>query len=155
MKKTWQVAVNGVEHTIGYKTGMGGAKVIVDEETFKVKSQNWFVMMVDYPIEIDGTEVRVVVIGGKADLAVNGVYRESGEAYQPLHKVPAVSHVFLGISCIAGFLLCGWLGLAIGILFGTIYIRKGLAGKMGAVIGSFIGCTVIQLIIMFAVLLAM
>ena len=33
--------------------------------------------MVDYPIMIDDTEIRVVAIGNKVDLAVNGVYQGS------------------------------------------------------------------------------
>ena len=83
--------------------------------------------------------------------AVNGVYQGSGEQYQPLHKTPTMCNVFIGISCIAGFLLCGWLGLLIGALFGTVYVRQGLAGKMGNVVGAFVGCTVIQLLIMVIV----
>ena len=93
----------------------------------------------------------VVAIGNKVDLAVNGVYQGSGEQYQPLHKTPTMCNVFIGISCIAGFLLCGWLGLLIGALFGTVYVRQGLAGKMGNVVGAFVGCTVIQLLIMVIV----
>lgn len=120
-------------------------------QAYKVKSQNWFVMMVDYPITIDDTELRVVVIGNKVDLAVNGVYQGSGEQYQPLHKTPTICNVFLGISCIAGFLLCGWIGLLIGVLFGTVYVKQGLAGKVGNAVGAFVGCTVIQLLIMVIV----
>ena len=93
----------------------------------------------------------VVAIGNKVDLAVNGVYQGSGEQYQPLHKTPTMCNVFIGISCIAGFLLCGWLGLLIGALFGTVYVRQGLAGKMGNAVGAFVGCTVIQLLIMVIV----
>ena len=42
-------------------------------------------------------------------------------------------------------------GLLIGALFGTVYVRQGLAGKMGNVVGAFVGCTVIQLLIMVIV----
>ena len=154
MKKTWDVNVNGTIHTIEYKTGFGRPKIVVNGQTYQTKSQNWFIVMVDYPIQIDGAELRVVAVGNKVDLAVNGVYLGSSEQYQPLHKTPAISYVFLGISCIGGYFLCGYLGLLIGILFGTLcYIRLGLKGKIGAVIGTFAACTVIQLIIMFLVAL--
>ena len=73
MTKKWEVTVNGINNVIEYKTGFG-AKILVNGQAYKVKSQNWFVMMVDYPITIDGTEFRVVAIGNKVDLAVNGVY---------------------------------------------------------------------------------
>ena len=59
--------------------------------------------------------------------------------------------MFLGISCIAGFLLCGWIGLLIGVLFGTVYVKQGLAGKVGNAVGAFVGWTVIQLLIMVIV----
>ena len=85
MTKKWEVTVNGTNNVIEYKAGFG-AKILVNGQAYKVKSQNWFVMMVDYPITIDDTELRVVVIGNKVDLAVNGVYQGSGEQYQPLHK---------------------------------------------------------------------
>ena len=124
MTKKWEVTVNGTNNVIEYKAGFG-AKILVNGQAYKVKSQNWWVMMVDYPIMIDDTEIRVVAIGNKVDLAVNGVYQGSGEQYQPLHKTPTMCNVFIGISCIAGFLLCGWLGLLIGALFGTVYVRHG------------------------------
>ena len=128
MTKKWEVTVNGTNNVIEYKAGFG-AKILVNGQAYKVKSQNWWVMMVDYPIMIDDTEIRVVAIGNKVDLAVNGVYQGSGEQYQPLHKTPTMCNVFIGIS----------------------YVRQGLAGKMGNVVGAFVGCTVIQLLIMVIV----
>ena len=104
-----------------------------------------FCVTVNAKTKVTGPEV--VAIGNKVDLAVNGVYQDSGEQYQPLRKTPTMCNVFLGISCIAGFLLCGWIGLLIGILFGTVYVKQGLADKTGNVVGAFIGCTVIQIII--------
>ena len=62
MTKKWEVTVNGTNNVIEYKAGFG-AKILVNGQAYKVKSQNWFVMMVDYPITIDDTELRVVVIG--------------------------------------------------------------------------------------------
>lgn len=150
MKKTWDVNVNGTMHTIEYRTGFG-AKIIVNGSVYKAKSQNWFVNMIDYPIQIDGAELRVVAIGNKVDLAVNGTYLGSQEPYQPLHKVPTLSNVLLGVSVVGGFFLCGVIGMLIGILFGTLYVKLGLKGKTGAVVGAFAGCTVIQLVIVFIV----
>ena len=72
MTKKWEVTVNGTNNVIEYKAGFG-AKILVNGQAYKVKSQNWWVMMVDYPIMIDDTEIRVVAIGNKVDLAVNGV----------------------------------------------------------------------------------
>ena len=71
MKRAWDVNVNGVTHSVEYRAGFG-TKVIVNGKVYRAKSQNWFVNMVDYPITIDGAEIRVVAIGNKVDLAVNG-----------------------------------------------------------------------------------
>lgn len=151
MKKNWDVNVNGVVHTIEYRNGWGMPKIIVNGQTYRAKSQNWFILMIDYPIQIDGAELRVVAIGNKVNLAVNGVYLESNEPYEPLHKVPVISNVFLGISCIGGYFLCALVGLLLGILFGIGYIRLGLKEKIGAVVGSFIACTALQILIMYLV----
>ena len=40
---------------------------------------------------------------------MNGIYQGSGEAYVPLNKMPALSNVFLGISCLGGAIMGGWL----------------------------------------------
>ena len=146
MKKSWNVDIGGVAHTIEYKVGFG-VKIIINGEVYKVKSQNWFLNLVDYPITIDGTELRVVAIGNKVQLAVNGIYEESGERYVPLNKIPALSNILIAVSGIGGFLLCGIIGMLVGMLFSQIYVKNGLMGKTGKIIGSFILCTIIQLII--------
>lgn len=64
MKKAWDVNVNGVVHTVEYRAGFG-TKVIVNGKVYKAKTQNWFINMIDYPITIDGAEIRVVAIGNK------------------------------------------------------------------------------------------
>ena len=102
MKRAWDVNVNGVTHSVEYRAGFG-TKVIVNGKVYRAKSQNWFVNMVDYPITIDGAEIRVVAIGNKVDLAVNGRYLGSGEEYIPLHTMPVIANVFIGISTIGGY----------------------------------------------------
>lgn len=150
MKKQWNVTVNGIQHKIEYKSGFG-TKLIVDGEIHKLKSQNPFVVLIDCPIIIDGAEVRVVVIGNKADIAVNGVYISNQEKYIPVRKVAAWANVLLGLSAIGGWLLCGVLGLCLGILFGVQYISQNLKEKNGMVIGLFIACTAIQVLICWLV----
>lgn len=154
MKKAWDVNVNGTVHKIEYQTGFGGAKVLVNGQKYKVKSQNWWINMIDYPVVIEGSELRVVVLGSKARIAVNGVYQDNGEQYVPLHKMPAIASVFIGISCIGGYLLAGWLGLCLGLLFSILYAKMGLSGKTGPMVGAFVGCTAIQVVIFILVLMA-
>lgn len=152
MKKKWEVNINGVNHEIQYS----GNKVIVNGQKYKVKSQNWFIRLIDYPIRIDDAELRVVAIGNKVDLSVNGIYYGSGEEYQPLSKVPTMCNVMVGISCLGGILCCGIYGLFFGALFSGSYIKKGLQGKTSGVILSFICCTVLQLLyVILAVLISL
>ena len=136
MKKAWDVNVNGVMHTVEYRAGFG-AKVIVNGRVYKAKTQNWFINMIDYPITIDGAEIRVVAVGNKVDLAVNGRYLGSGEEYVPLNKMPV--------------LMTKWLGFLIGVLFSFLYAKLGLKGKTGAMVGAFVGCVVIEVALMFGV----
>ncbi len=150
MSKQWNVTINGISHSIEYKTGFG-TKLVVDGQPHKLKSQNWFIVLIDCPITIDGSEIRLVVRGSKADIAVNGVYQSNQEKYVPLKNVAAWANVLLGISCIGGWLLCGMVGLLLGILFGYQYINQNLKGKNGLVIGLFVACTVIQVAIMLVV----
>ena len=145
MQKLWNVTINGATQKIEYK----GSKILINGEVYKVKSQNWFLNVVDYPIVVDGTEVRVVAIGKNVRLAVNGIYEDSGEKYMPLNKVPTISNVFIAISCIGGLLLCGIFGMLVGFVFSQMYVKKGLEGKIGGAVGAFIGCTVMQLILMY------
>ena len=41
MTKKWEVTVNGTNNVIEYKAGFG-AKILVNGQAYKVKSQNWW-----------------------------------------------------------------------------------------------------------------
>lgn len=145
MTKQWDISVDGVPHTIVYKSVIG-RKIIVDGREFKLKSMNIFATVIDYAINIDGSDIRLVVIGNKAELAVNGSYNGSGEAYQPVSSTPAYTWVIIGLSIVGGYFLGGILGILIGCLFSPIYVKNALRGKIGAVIGFFILCAFLQLL---------
>lgn len=150
MKKSWSFTdMNGKEHSIVYKAGFG-LKLIVDGTVYKLKSQNWFVNVIDYSIEIAGSDIRLVAIGNKVDVAINGTYIGSGEPYVPVQaNTPAWVWVLVGISAVVGFLCNSALGLVIGVGFGTLYINYGIAKKNGKVIAVFIVWVVLQAILLF------
>ena len=154
MKKSWSFTdTYGKEHSIVYKAGFG-LKLIVDGTTYKLKSQNWFVNVIDYSIEIAGSDIRLVAIGAKVDVAINGVYIGSGQPYVPVQaNTPAWVWVLVGISAIVGFFFFFALGIVVGIGFGTLYINAAISGKKGKVIGIFIIWAVLQTVM--AVLAAM
>ncbi len=138
MKKSWSITVNGTPHTIQYQTGWK-LRVTVDGQETRLKSQNWVLNMVDHPIPIEGADVRLVVIGAKVDLAVNGVYQNSGKPYEPLAKIPDYVNIFMVISGFGGLFLSGAIGMLVGLLFSLLYIKLAMNGKFKAVIGAFIG----------------
>lgn len=150
MKKTWTVNANGVNHTIEYN----GWVLFVDGAKYKLKSANWFVQMIDYAVNFGDVQSRLVVIGNKVDLAVNGRYLGSGQPYEPLASIPAWVSVLSGISCVMGFLLNSWLGLAIGCLLGVLYFKTFLKKKRASsVIIAFVIATVCQIILGFGVVI--
>lgn len=152
--KKWEVESDGVKHVIQYKNGLR-KKIIVDGETYKVKSANPFIIVIDYAITFGSTECKLVVIGNKADLAVNGTFLGSKKTYEPISNVPPLVWVLVGVSILGGYLLSGILSLAIGLLMSMLYIQFGLQKKKGAIIGSFIGCSAFQVLIFFALLSVM
>ena len=90
---------------------------------------NWFIQLIDYAINFGETQCRLVVMGNKVDLAVNGRYLGSGEPYQPIASLPVYVSVLAGISCVLGFLMNSWLGLCLGAVSYThldVYKRQEL-----------------------------
>lgn len=125
MAKNWTVHADGVDHQIQYK----GRKLIVDGAQYKLKSANWFIQLVDYAINFGDTSCRLVVIGNKVDLAVNGKYLGSGETYEPIANIPVAVSIFAGVSVVLGFLMNGWLGACIGLLLGVLWFNLYLKKK--------------------------
>ena len=150
MKKTWNIEVNGQRHTIEYKAFFG-MKVTLDGEVTKVKSENWYINMVDYKLPITDADVRLVVIGGKANLAINGVYLDSSDKYEPLEKVPGFVNVLIAISA---FLVNGLVGALIAMMFSGFYVRAALSNKKVKLVFTILGFLVVEALFFFVVLLA-
>lgn len=147
---SWTVNAGGVNHQIEYKASK--QKLIVDGETYKVKSSNWFIRLIDYAINFGDVTCRLVVIGNKADLAVNGTYVGSGQAYEPVGNIPVAVTIFSGVSVVLGFLMNGWLGMAVGALLAALYFNTYLKKKnLTPVIIAFVIGTICQLIVGFGV----
>lgn len=151
MKKNWEVEADGVMHKIQFNRVFRN-QIIVDGETYKVKSSNWFINILDYEISFGSTICKLVVIGNKVDLAVNGTYLGSKKPYTPVSNAAPWIWVLVGISVLGGYLLSGPWSLVVGLLMGTLYIRFGMEKKTGSVIGCFIGCSLIQFLILIVLL---
>jgi len=155
MRQNWNVRdMHGMEHTIIYKSGFG-ISVTIDGVKQKIKSMNWAVVMIDHPIQFPGVECRLVVLGNKPKLAVNGRYLGSGEEYMPLSAVPKYATVFAAVSLILGAVLNGMLGAIIGALLGACYIRIAAANSKAMTIGIFAAGIFAQFLLFFFVSFAL
>lgn len=140
MKKEWNVTDGmGNNHVIGLNvSGFGGMKVVVDQDTYKAKSSNWFIRVLDYQISLPGAECNLVVVGNKVRLAVNGTYVDDGQPYEPVANTPGWVWALVAISAIGGWFFAGLIGLFLGIAMSALYIKFALDKKTGAVIGLFV-----------------
>lgn len=122
----WNVEDQGTQYSIEYKRSLNGGKIIVNGSEQRVKSQNVFLILIDFPIQLSNKAVNVVVIGNKADLAVDGVYLGSKQPYVPVSKIPGWNWAFVTLSLVIG-LFGGFLGLCLGILGSMFYVKSSLS----------------------------
>ncbi|HAN21896.1 MAG: hypothetical protein A2Y15_06180 [Clostridiales bacterium GWF2_36_10] len=123
MTQNWMVDIDGTVHSITYSAGVfSKPKVTVNGNIIPFKSPVFrdFTGM-DIPILINNKEMRLVVIGNKADLAMDGKFINSGKPYVPLAKMPAWTWLFV-IACCAIFVVAvgGAIPAVISVL-GSIY----------------------------------
>lgn len=130
---------NGMTHELSCKIKtFGGPEIMIDGNAYRVKSSSWLINMVDYSVDLPGVNCHVVMIGNKFRLAVNGTYNDDGTAYEPLTSIPSWIWVLVGLSVIGGLFFGGWIFVAIGIGFSTIYISSALAKKNSKAIIMFV-----------------
>lgn len=146
MNKEWMVADSmGNNHQISFRKGFGGAKCIVDGDTYKMKSKNWVIWMADHQISIPGAECNLVVIGNKARLAVNGTYLEDGTPYEPIRNIPVYINVLTLLNLILGYFMLGALGLIITVLGDLLTYKMSLSRKNNVAL-------IIQIVLLVVVL---
>ena len=131
MERIWTVTDSmGNPHQIMFKRGaFGGAKCIVDGDTYKMKSKNWVIWMADHQISIPGAECNLVVIGNKIRLAVNGTYLEDGAPYEPIRNIPAWLNVLVVVNAVIGVFMFGMIGLAVNVLLALLTFKLSLGKK--------------------------
>lgn len=148
MKREWNVTDNmGNMHHITYKAGgFGGAKYMVDNDTYNCKSKNWVVMLADVQISMPGADCNLVVIGNNVRLAVNGVYMDDGTPYEPVRNVPVWINVMVTICAIAGIFCASTLGICLAVFVAIFAYKFALKGKYGGALALFIGFLVLMAI---------
>ncbi len=147
---SWEVDVNGKKHTIEWRPKRKN-NVIIDGEPLTIKTNNPLVGGIDYEFKIEDTVFNLAGIGKIVRLAVNGTYLDTNEPYEPLGNLPTWITVLGIVSPILGLFIIGLLGLLIGLASTFLCGILGIKKKYGAVIVSFVGVTIIQLVTMFGI----
>ncbi len=156
--KNWKVENEGTMYDISYKSNAWTGKGIltVNGEETEIKSKGFQSMAgIDVPIMIGDKEIRFVRVGSKPDLAVNGVYLDSGKEYHPIGKVPWWSWVF-AVLCIFIPIVAMGGGLPFLIGFGgaMVCVRTSVNPKMKTIGKVLLSLGVVILAwILFAVLM--
>lgn len=129
MRNKWNVTVNGISHEVAFKPGVFRGKMIVDGTSTPIKSNNVFIRMFDVPVDLDGTIAHLTAIGNKVDLAVDGVYLNSKKEYVPFNNIPKWIYGVTGVLFVAGWALCGLMGILLGLISSMLIFRKSLSQK--------------------------
>ncbi len=146
LKKEWAITTaDGSIHTINRK----GSWALIDGQKEKMRSKSWFIQLYDHEFHVGGSTCRVVVIGRKCDLAIDGVFVDSKQPYEPVGTVPTYATVLSIISCIVGFLMNKWLGALIGALLSVFYCSFAVQKRTTAAILTFIVGIVFQIVFGF------
>lgn len=151
-KKDWHINIEGNEYHVVLERNIwsGRNKLFINEiqqELMTVQFQTY--KGSDQIIYIGGKECRLVVIGNKADIVIDGVYVNSGKVYMPFEKMPVWSWFFIiasiaiPISNLGGLfpIVLGYLGVVyitrIGI---SPYIKTGIKilASIGVVLSAWV-----------------
>lgn len=130
---------NGMTHELGIKPKtFGGFEITVDGNTYKAKSNNWIINLLDYSVDFPGANCHIVVINNKGRLAVNGTYNDDQTPYEPIASIPVWVYVLAGLSVVGGFLVGRWLFAVIGAAFSTLYVYAALKKNNAKIIILFV-----------------
>lgn len=142
----------GNSHKIECRVGgLGGSSVVVDNDRYKLKSSNWFIVVVDYQINLPGAVCNLVVIGNNIRLAVNGVFLEDGKPYEPVNNTPVWVWILVAINFLGGWFLAGIAGMCIGIFMSVFTVKSAIEKKTGLAILFFVITMVIDFALMYLV----
>ena len=152
MERVWTVTDSmGNLHQIMFKKGFGGAKCIVDGDTYKMKSKNWVVWMADHQISIPGAECNLVVVGNKIRLAVNGTYLEDGTPYEPIRNIPTWINVLTLLNFVFGWFMFGLIGFLATFLLDLLTYKLCLSKEITPAMIIQIAMLVVMLVLTVAV----
>lgn len=148
MKREWTVTdgMGNMHHITCKVGGFGVAKYTIDNDSYKLKSKNWVIMLVDNLISLPGVDCNLVVVGNNIKLAVNGVYLEDGTPYEPIRNLPGWINVMVTICGVIGLFAAGVWGVLLAVFAAVFAYKMALKGKTGPALGVLIGLLVLYVV---------
>ena len=104
-EQTWHVTVDGTDRTVtAVWPGLRSSAFTlwVDEEAKTIIPHNGYL---DEPIDVGGKECRFVLREYLPDVAVNGVFLDSGKPYAPIAPIPTWCRVLTAVTILTCFVL--------------------------------------------------
>ncbi len=101
--KIWNVNVNGTDNEVAFTLNLlsGKRTLTVNEKEIELKKGLYETFIgIDQPVDIAGKECRFVLIGNHADIAVDGIYLDTGKSYTPIKSLPRWAWIFI-VLCFA------------------------------------------------------
>jgi hypothetical protein len=132
--KEWNIEIEGNNYNVVLERSifLGKNKLYINEmqqELMNIPFQTY--KGLDQPIYIGGKECRLVVLGNRADIVIDGLYLDSGKPYKPFEKIPVWTWVFIIASMAIPIINVGGLiPAALGILGSVYCIRIGVSPYM-------------------------
>jgi|LSQX01.3.fsa_nt_gb hypothetical protein len=125
--KRWDLNVDGCNYAITFEFGgLKGTRLLkVNDVNFPIEKQHYKALIgVERPILLGNKECQFVLIGNKADVAVDGFYVDSKKSYAPFKSIPWWNWIFAA-ACIAIPIVAlgGLLPVVIGLL-GAVYCMR-------------------------------
>ncbi len=142
--KTWVVETADGQHTVEFfpKTAFKPPRLFIDGEQTALDIARANFEGIDQPILTGGGhDIRLVSTRKNTDIAYDGVYMESGNAYEPLPKMSKANWVFVIVSLAAAILggavpaACAFGGAAAG---SGVALSKKLSDKKKLILGVVI-----------------
>lgn len=159
--KKWIINIDGNDNEVIFVPNKwsGKHKLTVNGEETEIKKTPFQAFTgIDQPITIGEKECRFVLVGNKADIAVDGMYADSKKPYTPLKNMPWWVWIFIA-ACIAVPIvsLGGALPVVIALLCSTWCVRISVAPDIKTVFKVFycLGISVLAWVLLVVLMLAM
>lgn len=93
--QSWTTTINNITYNIEYTTNFFEKRLLVNEVPIKLGHSETFGITRETPFNLGSTTAILVNIDNNSDIAINGVYLDSGEKYVTVKNMPYWNFIFL------------------------------------------------------------